>query len=161
MNHSKHVLFYALILSTFGATASPLRAAKSDWNNLNDLKPGQQIRVVLNGAKTYEGPFKALDHDGIILGRAAGGQTFARRDVLRIYSKSKNHRVRNLVIGAGIGATLAAIAVKVNSSSIFENTGTRDIGWICPVGVVGFTIIGAAIPTGGWHEVYRVRSRRS
>jgi hypothetical protein len=155
MNLSKLILFLATELVIFGATGFSLRAASSKWDDLAILKPGQQIRVVLNGAKSYEGPFQALDHDGIILGRAAGGQTFARRDVLRIYSKSKNHRVRNLVIGAAIGATLAAIAVKVNSSSIFENTGTRDIGWICPVGVVAFTIIGAAIPTGGWHEVYR------
>lgn len=158
MNHAKYVLFHALILCTFGATAgSPLRAANSRWENLRILRPGQQIRVVLNDAKSYQGEFQALTDEGITLRRAAGEQRFARNDVLRIYFRSKNHRVRNMVIGVGIGAVLAALAVKANSSTWFENTGMRDIGWVWPVGLGVFGGIGAAIPTGGWHEVYRAR----
>jgi hypothetical protein len=61
-NHSKYVPFLALLLSTFGATVgSPLRAANSRWENLRILRPGQQIRVVLNDAKFYQGELLALN----------------------------------------------------------------------------------------------------
>ncbi len=158
MNHSKYVPFLAFLLSTFGATAgSPLRAANSRWENLRILRPGRQIRVVLNDAKFCQGEFLALNDEGITLRQATGGQTYARKDVLRVYSKKESHRVRNLVIGLDIGVTLAVLAVKANSSSWFENTGMRDIGWVWPVGLGVFGGIGAAMPTGGWHEVYRAQ----
>jgi hypothetical protein len=158
MNHSKYVPFLALLLSAFGATAgSPLRAANSRWENLCILRPGQQIRVVLNDGNSYQGEFQALIDEVITLRQATGEQTFARKDVLRVFSKKESHRVRNLLIGAGIGAMLAALAVKANSSTWFENTGMRDIGWVWPVGLGVFGGIGAAMPTGGWHEVYRAQ----
>ncbi len=161
MNHSNYVLFLALILSTFVLPAlSPLRAVSSEWDNLTILKPGQLIRVELNGSKSYEGAFQALDDEGITLRQPAGEQTVARKDTLRVYFRSKNHRVRNMIIGAGIGVVLAGLAVKVNSSTWFENTGMRNIGWVWPVGLGVFGGIGAAIPTGGWHEVYRARRPR-
>jgi hypothetical protein len=161
MNHSNCVLFLALILSTFVLPAlSPLWAVSSEWDNLTILKPGQLIRVEPNDSISYEGTFQALDDEGITLRQPAGEQTFARKDILRVYFRSKNHRLRNTVIGAGIGAALAALAVKVNNSPWFGNTGMRDIGWVWPVGLGIFGGIGAAIPTGGWHEVYHARRRR-
>jgi len=160
MYHTRYVLFLALLLSMFGATAgSPLQAANSRWENLRILKPGQQIRVVLEGAKSYQGEFLALNDEGITLRLAPGEQAFARKEVLRVYFKTVNHRVRNLAIGAGIGAVLAGLAVKANSSTWFENTGMRDIGWVWPTGLGVFGGIGAAIPTGGWHEAYRAQRR--
>ena len=158
MNHSKYVLFFALILSTFGATASPLRAAKSDWNNLHNLKPGQLIRVVLNGDQSYEGAFRAVNDEGITLRRAAGEQTFARRDVLHVYFKSKNHLVRNIFIGGAIGAVLATPIVLAND---LRNEWWSYAWWVWPLFVGPGAGLGTAIPTGGWHEVYHARRRRS
>jgi hypothetical protein len=153
MNHSKHVLFFALILSTFGTTASPLRAAKSDWNNLNNLTQGQLIRVVLNGAKSYEGAFQAVNHEGITLRRAAGEQTFPRNDVLHVYFKSKSHFVRNMYIGAAIGLVFATPLVLANA----RNGWWRSTVWVWPAFVGSGVTIGAVIPTGGWHELYHAR----
>ena len=158
MNYSKHVLFFALILSTLGATASPRRAAKSDWNNLNNLTPGQLIRVVVNGAKSYEGAFRAVNDEGITLRRAGGEQTFARNDVLHVYFKSKNHLVRNIVIGGAIGAVFATPVVLAND---LRNEWWSSAAWVWPLFVGPGAGIGSAIPTGGWHEVYHARRRRS
>ena len=156
MNHSKSVLFLALIVSIFGATASHLRAANSKWENLTILKPGQLIRVELNDAKSYEGAFRALNDEGITLRRAAGEQTFARKDVLRVYFKSKNHTWRNTAIGAVIGVILAIPLVAANNHNGWWNS----IWWIWPVFVGPCAGIGAAIPTGGWQEVYHAHRRR-
>jgi hypothetical protein len=157
MNHSKHVLFLALILSVFGATAgSPLRAASSQWDILRTLKPGQLIRVELNDAKSYEGALQAVNDEGITLRRAAGEQTFARKDVLRVYFKSKNHLVRNIYIGALIGVILATPVVLANN----RNGWWHSAAWVWPVFVGPGAGIGAAIPTGGWHEVYHARRHR-
>ncbi len=159
MNQSKHFAFLALIFSALIAAASPLRAAKSDWNHLQALKPDVQVRVVQNDDKSYEGAFQSMNDSGITLRLAAGSQTFARPDIFRIYFRSKNNRLRNTLIGVGIGAALAALAQGANHWG--ENTGIRTIWWVWPVGMGTFGGIGAAIPTGGWHVVYRAPKHRT
>ena len=156
--HSKDGLFVALILFIFGGTVSPLRAAKSEWANLTILKPGQLIRVELNDDKSYEGAFRALNDEGITLRRAASEQTFARKDILRVYVKSKNHLVRNIIIGGVTGAVFATPVVLAND---LRNGWWRSAAWVWPVFVGPGAGIGAAIPTGGWYEVYHAHRRRS
>jgi hypothetical protein len=155
MNHSKYVLFLGLILSTFGATVSSLRAANSEWDDLAILKPSQLIRVELNDAKSYQGAFHALNDEGITLRQSAGEQTLARKDILRVYAYFgvKNHRLRNIVIGAAIGATIAIAVLLVRSNP--HNHWWRSTAWVWLVFVPGGAGIGATIPTAGWHEVYR------
>jgi len=159
MNDARSIMFYMLILSTFSAAAvSSLRAANSDWNNLKVLKAGQKIRIVLIGERRYEGLFRALNDAGITLGQSAGEQTFARKDILRVYFKDNSHRLRNTLIGAAIGATLAAIGVSANH--VGENIGLRSTAWEWPVGMGAFGAIGAAMPTGRWLLVYHARRHR-
>lgn len=156
MNHSKSVLFLALILSSFGATtSSPLQAANTEWDDLAILKPSQQIRVALNDTKLYQGEFLALNDEGITLRQAAGDQTLARKDVFLVhaYFGGKNHRLRNIIIGAVIGVSLAIPVVLANRNP--RNNWWHSSAWVwlvfVPVGAGG----GATMPTAGWHEVYR------
>jgi len=155
MNHSKYVLFVALILSTFGATLSPLRAANSEWDDVAILKPGQQIRADLYYAKYYQGAFHALNDQWITLQQPAGEQTLARKDILRVYAYSggKNHRLRNIVIGAAMGAILATPVVLANRNRY--NSWWHSSAWVWLVFVPAGAGLGATIPTAGWHEVYR------
>jgi hypothetical protein len=161
MNYSQSVLFLALILTAIGATAgSPLRAANSEWDDLTILRPGQQIRVVLNDAKSYQGAFQALNDEGITLRQAAGEQTFARKDILRVdaYSGVKNHRLRNIVMGAAAGAILAIPVVLANRNRY--NDWWKSSAWVWLVFVPAGAGIGATLPTAGWHEVYRAHRHR-
>ena len=159
MKHSQCALVAALTLSTVVAVPSVGSAANTDWDALRTLKLDQQIRVKLRNARLIEGAFQSVNNLGITLRPAESDQTLGRDDVLRVYSLRKNHRARNFAIGAGIGVALAALAVSANHWG--ENTGIRSTGWIWPVGVSFFGGIGAAIPTGGWHEVYRARKPQS
>jgi hypothetical protein len=159
MNHSKYGLLFVLAVSTFGATSvSSCRAANSEWNNLIILKPGQLIRVERRDAKSHEGVFQALSNEGITLREGAAEQTLAQKDVLRVYFKDKNHRLRNILMGAACGATLAAIGVSANH--VGENIGLRSTAWEWPLGLGAFAAIGAAMPTGRCLMVYHARRHR-
>lgn len=157
MNHSKHVLFLAVTLSIIGATsASPLQAASSDWNNLKVLKAGQKIRIVRNGDKRYEGLFRALNDVGITLQQSAGEQTFARKDILRVYCKGDNERIADMVLGGIVGAAFATTLVLSNR----RNGWWHSTAWLWPVFMGPGIGIGAAIPTPGWRQVYHARRHR-
>jgi small nuclear ribonucleoprotein (snRNP)-like protein len=141
----------------FGAAASTLWAAKSDWDNLNNLNPGEQIRVVLKDAKSYQGRFKAVDGQGITLRLSKGEQMLARKDVGRVFVRGKNHLARNMVIGGAIGAVLFALPAElaIVHNSNMPATPSEVYPWVVfiPMGAV----VGAAMPTGQWREVYRAR----
>ena len=171
MNKATYFLFIALTLSGFGTvTGLPLRAAApgapiASWDNLQNLRPGQEIRVVLNDAKSYQGEFGSLSDGGLTLRQAAGEQTFARQDILRISSKAEKRRMRNALIGAGVGAGAglgigAAGDHSQNCSQpgalgpCFKNLGKEVL---TPLGALGGAVVGAVTPTGGWHDVYRAR----
>jgi hypothetical protein len=143
----------ALIISIFGTASSPLWAAKSNWSNLNTLKQGELIRIVLNDASSHEGAFRIVNDEGITLRRARGEQSFARKDISRVYIKSKDHEVRNIFIGAAIGAALATPLALAN----YRNEWWRSTAWVWPVFVGPGAVIGGEVPTGVWHEVYHAR----
>ena len=159
MNRSMLCLSFASILfALLYVAGSPVWAATSEWSDLTYLKPGQLIRVELNDTRSYEGEFQAVHAEDITLRQSAGDRTCDRKDVLRVDSNAENHRLRNTLIGAGIGVGLAALAVKANHMG--ENTGISSIGWVWPVGIGVFGGIGAAMPTGRWHLVYHAPRHR-
>jgi len=136
---------------------------KANWASLRQLAPGDQVRVVLNGAKSYGGQFQALSDEAIVVRLATGEQTFTRGTVLRVSTKGPSHRGRNALIGLATGAG-AGVIVGVASPELGQgkcaqgsciNAESISVGGLVG-GVLGVGI-GAAIPTGGWHDVYRAR----
>jgi hypothetical protein len=159
----------AACFSTWAASGQDSKRRSSSWDNLKSLTPGQEIRVVMNNVKSYQGEFRSLSDDGITLRQAAGEQTLARKDVLRVsQKKGQNHRTRNAVIGAAVGAGVGlGIGVSYylrprncTEGPLFNCAGPSNLDLaaiLTPVGGLAGAAIGAAIPTGGWHEVYRAR----
>lgn len=157
--------------STGVASGQDSKGRSSSWDNLKSLTPGQEIRVVMNNVKSYQGEFESLSDDGITLRQAVGQQTLARKDVLRVSRKGQNHRTRNAVNGAvvgagvGLGGGLAADHVIWSHANCTEgpafgcgyppNPHWGIIG--TPVVALAGTVVGAVMPTGGWHEIYRAR----
>jgi hypothetical protein len=168
MNHATRVLFSALALSVFGArTPLPLRAAdrpaaNASWDHLKNLRPGHEIRVVLNDAQSYQGELQSLSDDGITLRQGAGERTLARQDILRVSSKAQKRRLRNALLGAAVGAGAglgigAAADHSQNCSQAgfgpcFKNLGKEVL---TPLGALAGAVVGAVIPAGGWHDVYQ------
>jgi hypothetical protein len=140
--------------------AADPQAANPAWENLKSLSPGQEIRVVLNNAKSYQGEFQSLSDSGITLRQPGGDQTLSRQDVLRVSSKGKKHRGRNALIGAAVGA-----GVGLGLGAALDRQSQTDIiklhHWGIAVGAPLGALLGAGggalLPTGGWHDVYRAR----
>jgi hypothetical protein len=155
--------------STGVASGQDSKGRSSNWGNLKSLTPGQEIRVVMNNVKSYQGAFESFSEDGITLRQAAGEQTLARQNVLRVsQKKGHNHRARNAVIGTAVGAGVGlglGIAYYLRPRNCTEGPAFGCAGpsnldlakILTPVGGMAGAAIGAALPTGGWHEVYRAR----
>jgi len=139
------------------------RSSQNSWDNLKQLAPGQQIRIVLSDAKSYSGQFRSLMDAGIVVRLATGDQAFERQSVLRISTQGKSHRGRNTLIGLAVG-TGAGIIVGVASPELGQGKCAQgsclDAASVALPGVAGAAVgagLGAAIPTHGWHDVYRAR----
>ncbi len=166
MNKKMRVLFLALALSTFAAAAQlSLRAANPQaanptWDNLQTLSPGQEIRVVLNNARSYQGEFQSVSDKGITLRQPGGDQTLPRQDVLRVSSKGEKHRGRNALMGAAVGAGVG-LGVGAAADHSSQNTIVPLHHWGLAVGAPLGALLGAGggalLPTGGWHDLYRAR----
>ena len=149
------ILFAGLAtISLFGA-AGP-KQDKTKWGNLKQLVPNQQIRIVLDDAKSYRGEIRSVREEAIVVRLATGEQTFRRESVLRVSTRGPSHLRRNALIGAGIGvaagaATVAGICQATYCKGPVEAIVGVTIG--APLGA----LVGFVIPTGGWHDVYRAR----
>lgn len=142
--------------------SSSLCAAQNpDWNNLKQLSPSQQVRVVVNGGKSFKGELQSVTDDAIIIRANGADQTLSRSSVRKVSSRRPGHRLRHALIGAAVGA-----GVGLGAGAAIDNNCTRqDIvctgnwgkGILTPAfGLIGAGI-GALLPSGGWQEVYRSR----
>ena len=136
-------------------------SSQSRWNDIKQLAAGQQIRIVLNDAKSYEAKFQSVTDEAVVVRLATGERTFERQNVLRVSTRGKRHRGRNALIGLAFGAS-AGVIVAVASPELGTGKCAQgscvDAGTISQLGIVGGAVgagLGAAIPTGGWRDVYR------
>jgi hypothetical protein len=141
-------------------TAVPLHAAdprngNANWNNLKKLSPGDDIRIVLNDAKSYEAKFQSASDEAITVRLVTGEQTFSRESVLRVSSKRTSHRGRGALIGAAVGVA-AALAIDASCGDCTAGTWAGDT---LGIGVLGAGV-GALVSRGAhWHDVYRAVAR--
>jgi hypothetical protein len=155
------VLVFLLLVPAFAMAQS----AKDSWDSLKRLASGQQIRIVLNDAKSYSGRFQSVSNDGLIVRTGGGEQTFERQTVLRVSTRGKSHRGRNALIGVAVGAG-AGVIVAVASPELGTGKCAKgscvDAGTVSMVGFLGGVLgagLGAAIPTRSWYDVYRAATK--
>jgi hypothetical protein len=129
------------------------------WNNLQQLSPGQEVRVAVNGNKSIKGEFQSSSDDAIVMRSKGADQSISRSSVQQVSLRRAGHRGRHALIGAAIGAgaglgTGAAIDNDCSRNSIIC-TGNKGKAILTPVfGLLGAGI-GALLPAGGWQEIYR------
>ncbi len=162
------LVLLAACFSTGTASGQGSKGRSSSWDNLKSLTPGQEIRVVMNNFKSYQGGFESLSDDGITLRQAAGEQTLARKDILRVSQKiGQDHGARNAlagaVVGAGAGLVTGLIANHVIWSHVNCDEGPEcspppNPHWsiiLTPVGFLAGAALSAAVPTHAWRDLYR------
>jgi hypothetical protein len=143
----------ALLLTALAGSA---QAAAGSWDNLSQLAPGSEIRVVRAGGGTLRGFLQGATADSLAINATTSQETLLRPDIKRIELKRNGRRGRNaligLLIGAGGGLAAGAAADHSSPDSWFPNIGKAIL---TPLGAIVGTIVGMVIPTGGWREIYR------
>jgi hypothetical protein len=149
----------ALLFAGLAGNASAQQPSSTgNWAGLNQLAPGDGIRVALSGGRTVRGNLSGVTADSLAIQTAASQETLPRAEIKRVQSKGESHRGRNTLIGLAVGAGAGlAIGAAVDHTDhgyfdIFPNAGKEVI---TPVGAIVGAIVGVLIPTGGWREVYR------
>jgi hypothetical protein len=142
----------------------PLSAQTTgNWDAVRHFSADQPIRVSLADGRSLQGKFQSATDGELLLSTAKAQETLARADITKVATKGTNHRVRNAVIGLGVGAGagLGAGAIADHESACkqppgcllnFPNLGKEVL---TPVGAIAGLIVGAVIPSGTWHDVYR------
>ncbi|HWJ40355.1 MAG TPA: hypothetical protein VNT29_04460, partial [Candidatus Limnocylindrales bacterium] len=96
--------FVSLIVLTLGiAVAQP-----QEWGNVKRIAKDTEIRVSLLGSngsdgKSYRGQFQSATDDSLIVTAANSQETLARTQIKKVGTKKKSHRLRNTLIGLGVG----------------------------------------------------------
>jgi hypothetical protein len=156
---SKAYRYLALVVAVL--IPSSCLAQAGDWNVVQQLSGNQAIRVVLGDGKSYQGNFQSATETALVIHWAEGEQTLLRNNVRRVSLKGHSHRGRNALIGGGIGAGAglgAGASIDNNcSKTSIVCTGNKGKAILTPAFAFLGAGIGAMLPSGGWHQIYRSR----
>ena len=154
----KRLCLSALIAAVL-ATAAAAQQAKpvANWANLNQLGAGSEIRVTLANGKTMRGFVQRVTPESLAMNATTSQETLSRQDIRRVALKRPGHRGRNTLIGLAIGTGAGLAAGAGVDSQTGHGDWFRDAGKVVftPLGAIIGTVVGVALPTGGWREVYR------
>jgi hypothetical protein len=154
----RHIFLPALLAATLAATAAVQQAKPiANWANLNQLVTGAEIRVTLANGNTLRGFMQRVTPESLAINATTSQETLSRQDIRRVALKRPGHRGRNTLIGLaiGTGAGLAAgagVDSQRRPGDWLPNFGKAVFS---PLGALIGTVVGVALPTGGWREVYR------
>jgi hypothetical protein len=91
---------FLLVVPAFAMAQS----GQDSWVSLGQLHAGQKIQVVDTNLKSTDGTFLSFTEESISFQVKHGAVTVKRSDVMRVSSREKSKRVRNMLIGLAIGA---------------------------------------------------------
>jgi hypothetical protein len=154
----RHIFLPALLAGTLAATAAAQQAKPiANWANLNQLVTGTEIRVTLADGKTMRGFMQRVTPESLAINATTSQETLSQQDIRRVALKRPGHRGRNtligLAVGTGVGLAAGAVADSKAGPGIWLPNAGKEV--LSPLGALIGTVIGVALPTGGWREVYR------
>jgi hypothetical protein len=151
---SRAVLLLPILSFAAAAQTPPL-----SWENVKMLAPGTPIQVAAGTSKPIVATLESVTDSELVISSANGPQTFPRPQIMRVSVPKKSRRLRNAMIGLGVG-TAAGIAAGFGYGYCSEqgNWCHLDEGIDSAIGggiglVVG-TAVGLLWPTGGWRKIY-------
>ena len=121
--------------------------ASKTWESLGQLKAGVPIEVVTRD-HAEEGEFVSSSTESLTIHTRHGEQRFSRPEVVRVVSRTESRRMRNALIGVGVGAAIGLITDQTLGAYLRNESNpasARPLIWILPIAVCGG--IGAAFPS--------------
>ncbi len=88
--------------------ALPAQTNPSAWQTLTALHPGERIQIVDTNSQKHSGVFLRVSETAIALTQNDGDRSFQKQDVRSVKLMKGEHRLRNVLIGAGVGAGAGA-----------------------------------------------------
>jgi hypothetical protein len=133
-------------------------AQTAGWGVLKSIAAGAEVRIVVSGKSSLHGTLVGVTDDSFLLSSGSGQQTFARQEVMRVSVKKKSRRKRNALIGlaagAGAGLVFSLAGYHCTGFCPFPSKGEVTAVTTSAGAIVG-TLVGVAIPSGGWREIYK------
>jgi len=164
----KTLLLLCVLGTTFASGEQPDQAS---WTNLSVLQAGQRIQVVDMNSKKHSGTFVNVSDTAISCQETGGEQTIQKQDVRSVKLMESKHRVRNTLVGLGLGGGVGAGVGAGIGAATFHSCSSQSF-CIQPVGkggsagiaaVIGFAggaavgaVVGALLPSHS--TIYRVTS---
>ena len=143
-------IWMLLLIAQVALNASGAQRDPASWAKVEQLRPGQTIRVQCSDQRTWTGRLVGVSTETLTLSVDGTERKIARSDVLRADVRS---RARSALIGLGIGAGAGVGVGFAAGSDLKSSEKTTAVGLgvvlVAPVGAV----IGALLP--GWKTVYR------
>ena len=132
----------------------------SDWNNLQQLRVGQKIEVVDTNLKKLKGTFLSFSDEAISLRVGKDEVGVQRPKVFRVSAREHSKRLRNTLIGLGIGAAAGAVVGAAAVAGKPRQAGERRLSMVIGtlIGSGVGTVVGAAFP--GYQTIYRAKGKR-
>jgi hypothetical protein len=149
--------FLIPILSLTAAAQAPV----SNWEIVKMLAPATEIRVAAKTSKTVEGRLESVTDSDLVVMLQTGPRSIPRPEVIGVSVHKKANRVRNALIGLGIG-TAAGIGIGAGIGAP-QAAGCRgplcglstgiDAAFGGGIGLLAGTVTGILWPA-GWREIY-------
>jgi hypothetical protein len=144
-----------ILLALLACVGAWAQGPADSWDNLKQLRVGQKIEVVEVNLKSLKGTFTSFSEEAISL-RTDGGEVGVRRDdVFRVTLREGSKRLRNTLIGMGIGAA-GGVAAGVGLMERETGYAGAVAGTVALFAGIGAGI-GAAFP--GSRTIYRAPKR--
>ncbi len=141
-----------LLVSSLAASAqSPV----PNWGGVKALKADSEIRVVV-GSRTFRGEMRSVTDDSLVVASGKGQEMFTRQEITRVSVRSGSRRGRHALIGAVIGGAGGAVfGGGVTAGAGYLGATPAVAGAFGGAGALVGALVGMAIPSGDWREIYK------
>ncbi len=136
-------------------------SGESDWGNLQQLRVGDKVEVVRYNLSKHKGTFLSFSDEAISLRVGKDEVGVQRPKVFRVSSREHSKRLRNTLIGLGIGAAAGAVVGAAAVAGKPRQAGERRLSMVIGtlIGSGVGTVVGAAFSP-GYQTIYRAKGKR-
>jgi len=155
--HSAPVLniHCAVVLLPILSLVAAGQAPPSSWDSVKKIAPGTEVSVTAGNSKPVRGKLEVVTDTNLVIGKSSAAHSFLKGDVHSVSVKEKGHRVRNVLVGMGVGlAAGLGIGAAIGHDCTGIACGGFDVAVGGLIGLGGGIVAGLELPSGKWRQVY-------